>query len=132
KAAAATEGAATAAFKGSTAIFQPAFKHTPVATAVSAATLDRVVQALTTVPADFKVHSKIKRFTEGRAEAHKNGGPYDWGMGEALAVGTLLLDGLPVRLSGQDCERGTFTHRHAVFNDTETGAKYTPLNNIAE
>ena len=132
KAAAATEGAATAAFKGSNAVFQPAFKHTPVTTAVPAATLNRVVSALTSIPADFKVHSKIKRFTEGRAEAHKNGGPYDWGMGEALAVGTLLLDGLPVRLSGQDCERGTFTHRHAVFNDTETGAKYTPLNHIAD
>ena len=132
KAAAAAEGAATAVFKGSNAIFQPAFKHTPVTTAVSPATLDRVVSALTTIPDDFKVHSKIKRFTEGRAEAHKNGGPYDWGMGEALAVGTLLLDGLPVRLSGQDCERGTFTHRHAVFNDTETGTKYTPLNHIAD
>jgi 2-oxoglutarate dehydrogenase E1 component len=90
------------------------------------------VHALTTVPADFKVHSKIKRFNEARAEAHRNGGPYDWGMGEALAVGTLLLDGTPVRLSGQDCERGTFTHRHAVFNDTETGAKFTPLNHIVE
>ena len=132
RAAAAAESAETAVFKGSNAIFQPAFKHTPVATAVSAATLNRVVSALTTIPADFKVHSKIKRFTEGRAEAHKNGGPYDWGMGEALAVGTLLLDGSPVRLSGQDCERGTFTHRHAVFNDVESGAKYTPLNNIAD
>jgi 2-oxoglutarate dehydrogenase E1 component len=53
-------------------------------------------------------------------------------MGEALAMGTLLLDGTPVRLSGQDCERGTFTHRHAVFNDTETGEKYTPLNNLSD
>jgi 2-oxoglutarate dehydrogenase E1 component len=118
-------------FKGSTAVFQPAFKHTPVATAVDAATLDRIVQALTTIPDDFKVHSKIKRFVDGRAEAHRNGGPYDWGMGEALAFGSLLLEGSPVRLSGQDCERGTFTHRHAVFNDTETGTKYTPLNHIA-
>ncbi len=132
KAAAAANGDNSAApFKGSTAVFQPPFKHTPVTTAVDAATVDRVVAALTTVPADFKIHSKIKRFVEGRAEAHKNGGPYDWGMGEALAFGTLLLEGWPVRLSGQDCERGTFTHRHAVFNDTDTGAKYTPLNAIA-
>ncbi len=128
---AATTDHSTAPFKGSTAVFQPAYKHTPVATAVDAATIDKVVAALTTVPADFKIHSKIKRFVEGRAEAHKNGGPYDWGMGEALAFGTLLLEGSPVRLSGQDCERGTFTHRHSVFNDTDTGAKYTPLNNIA-
>jgi len=130
--AALAEGATTAVFKGSNAIFQPAFKHTPVTTAVSAAKLNQVVHALTSVPADFKVHSKIKRFNEARAEAHRNGGPYDWGMGEALAVGTLLLDGTPVRLSGQDCERGTFTHRHAVFNDIETGAKFTPLNHITE
>ena len=128
---AAVEHAETAVFKGSTAVFQPAFHHTPVTTAVSAATLDRVVKALTTVPEGFKVHSKIKRFIDGRAEAHKHGGPYDWGMGEALAFGTLLLDGLPIRLSGQDCERGTFTHRHSVFTDVETGAKYTPLNHVA-
>jgi 2-oxoglutarate dehydrogenase E1 component len=123
-------GVPASAYEGSNATFQPAFKHTPVNTAVDAAMIDQVVKALTTVPADFKIHSKIKRFIDGRAEAHKNGGPYDWGMGEALAFGTLLIDGTPVRLSGQDCERGTFTHRHAVFNDTETGAKFTPLNQI--
>ena len=132
KAAAAADTVTTDAFKGSTAVFQPAFTHTPVPTAVSAKVLDQVVKALTTVPADFKPHAKIKRFIEGRAEAHKNGGPYDWGMGEALAFGTLLLDGSPVRLSGQDCERGTFTHRHAVFNDVETGAKFTALNTISD
>ncbi|HEX7632268.1 MAG TPA: 2-oxoglutarate dehydrogenase E1 component, partial [Lacunisphaera sp.] len=131
-AAAAQDTVATDPYKGSTAIFQPAYNHTPVTTAVSAKVLDQVVKALTTVPADFKPHAKIKRFIEGRAEMHKNGGPYDWGMGEALAFGTLLLDGTPVRLSGQDCERGTFTHRHAVFNDVETGAKFTALNTIGE
>ncbi len=129
--AAAAENSATAAFQGSTAVFQPVFTHTPVTTAVSAATLDRVVRALTTVPEGFRVHSKIRRFIDGRAEAHKNGGPYDWGLGEALAFGTLLLDGMPIRLSGQDCERGTFTHRHSVFTDVETGAKYTPLKHVA-
>jgi len=128
----AAQGLSTEVFKGSTAIFQPGFSHKPVETAVSAATIDQVVKALTTVPENFKLHPKIKRFIDGRAEAHKNGGPYDWGMGEALAFGTLLLDGTPVRLSGQDSERGTFTHRHAVFNDTETAEKYTALNRIAE
>ena len=130
--AAAQSGTPIAAFKGSTAIFQPAFHFSPIHTAVSAETIDQVVKALTTVPADFKIHSKIKRFIDGRAEAHKHGGPYDWGMGEALAFGTLLLDGTPVRLSGQDCERGTFTHRHAVFNDVESSAKFTPLNAISD
>ena len=128
---AAAEAASTEVFKGSTAVFQPRFTHKPVETAVSTAIIDQVVKALTTVPESFKLHPKIKRFIDGRAEAHKNGGPYDWGMGEALAFGTLLLDGSPVRLSGQDCERGTFTHRHAVFNDTETGEKYTALNKIS-
>ena len=132
KAAAATDTVTKDAFKGSTAIFQPAYTHTPVTTAVSAAKLDQVVKALTTVPAGFKVHAKIKRFIDSRAEAHKNSGPYDWGLGEALAFGTLLLDGTPIRLSGQDCERGTFTHRHAVFNDPETGAKLTALNQISD
>ncbi len=130
--AAAAEKSAAGAFRGSTAIFQPDFTHTPVTTAVSAAAIDQVVRALTTVPDGFKVHSKIKRFIDGRAEAHKHGGPYDWGMGEALAFGTLLQDGLPIRLSGQDCERGTFTHRHSVFTDVETGAKYTPLNHVTD
>jgi len=127
---AAAEGIAKAAFKGSTAVFQPDFTHKPVDTAVGPEIIDQVVKALTTVPENFQLHPKIKRFVSHRAEAHKNGGPYDWGMGEALAFGTLLLDGTPVRLSGQDCERGTFTHRHSVFNDMETAEKYIPLNHI--
>ncbi len=117
-------------FKGSTAIFQPAYSHTPVTTAVSAEVIDRVFHGLTTVPASFKLHPKIQRFVDTRATAHKNGGPFDWGMGEALALGSLLLEGIPVRLSGQDTERGTFTHRHSVFHDTESAEKYTPLNNL--
>ncbi|HEY4302350.1 MAG TPA: 2-oxoglutarate dehydrogenase E1 component [Candidatus Didemnitutus sp.] len=120
------------AFKGSTAVFQPDYSHTPVNTAVPAAMVDQVFAGLTTVPAGFKVHPKIQRFIDTRAAAHKAGGPFDWGMGEALAFGTLLLDGIPVRVSGQDSERGTFTHRHAVFNDIETGEKYKPLNHLAE
>ena len=118
-------------FKGSTAVFQPAYSHAPVATAVSAKVIDQIVAGLTTVPAGFKVHPKIQRFIDGRATAHNNHGPFDWGMGEALAFGSLLLDGTPVRLSGQDSERGTFTHRHAVFIDHATGAKYKPLNHLA-
>ena len=119
-------------FTGSTAIFQPGYSHTTVATAISPAAVDQVFRALTTVPAGFKVHAKIQRFIEARVAAHKGGGPFDWGMGEALAYGSLLAEGTPIRLSGQDCERGTFTHRHSVFTDVETGAKYKPLNHIVE
>ncbi len=119
-------------FTGSNAIFQPNYSHATITTAISPKIVDQVFQALTTVPAGFKIHSKIQRFIDTRAAAHKAGGPFDWGMGEALAFGSLLVEGKPIRLSGQDCERGTFTHRHAVFTDVETGAKYKSLNHITE
>ncbi len=121
-----------AKFKGSTAVFQPGYSHTPVPTGASPALLDQVVRGLTRVPANFKVNPKIKRFLDARTEAHKNGGPVDWGFGEALAFGTLLTEGTPVRLSGQDCERGTFSHRHAVLYDFDTREKYVPLLNLDE
>ena len=117
-------------FVGSTAVFQPDYHFKAVNTGVPAATIDRVVAALTNVPADFKLNPKIKRFLEARAQAHKDGGPIDWGFAEALAFGTLLIENIPVRLSGQDCERGTFSHRHAVLHDMETQATYTPLCNL--
>jgi len=119
-------------FKESTAEFQPPFNFTPVKTTVSPELLDKCVQGLTRVPANFKLNPKIKRFLEARVQAHKEGGPVDWGFGEALAFGTLLLEGTPVRLSGQDCERGTFSHRHAVLYDFETREKYVPLLNLDE
>ncbi len=118
------------AFKGSTAVFQPSYRHTAVETGAPAAEIERVVRALTTVSGDFKLNPKIKRLLDGRLHAWRDGGPVDWGLGEALAFGTLLVEGAPVRLSGQDCERGTFSHRHAVLFDSETGATYTPLKNL--
>ncbi len=119
-----------AVFKGSTAEFQPGYSFAKVETKVSAKLIDQVFAGLTRIPDGFKIHPKIKRFVDARAEAHKNGGPFDWGMGEALAFGTLMLEGTPIRLSGQDCERGTFSHRHAVWSDVETGQKYSPLKNL--
>jgi 2-oxoglutarate dehydrogenase E1 component len=92
--------------------------------------LDAIVKGLTTVPETFKVNPKIRRLLDGRLAAFRDGGPVDWGFGEALAFGSLLVEGRPVRLSGQDCERGTFSHRHAVLTDIETGQKYTPLKNL--
>jgi 2-oxoglutarate dehydrogenase E1 component len=117
-------------FRGSTAIFQPVYQHTPVKTGVAPALLEKCVQGLTSVPANFKVNPKIKRLLETRLHAYKEGGPVDWGFGEALAFGTLLLEGIPIRLSGQDCERGTFSHRHAVLYDHETREKYVPLQHL--
>jgi 2-oxoglutarate dehydrogenase E1 component len=117
-------------FKGSTAQFQPEYHHTPVMTGVPVEEIDRIVRGLTTVPETFRLNPKIKRLLDARAQAHKDGGPVDWGFGEALAFGSLLVEGTPVRLSGQDCERGTFSHRHAVLVDAETGEKYTPLKNL--
>jgi 2-oxoglutarate dehydrogenase E1 component len=120
------------AFKGSTAVFQPGYRHTAVETGAPPAEIEHAIRGLTTVPATFKINPKIKRLLDGRLQAHRDGGPVDWGLGEALALGTLLLEGTPVRLSGQDCERGTFSHRHAVLFDAETGEKYTPLKNLSQ
>ena len=117
-------------FRGSTAIFQPVYQHTPVQTGVTPALLEKCVHGLTSVPANFKANPKIKRLLDNRLHAFKEGGPVDWGFGEALAFGTLLLEGIPVRLSGQDCERGTFSHRHAVLYDHETREKYVPLQHL--
>lgn len=93
--------------------------------------LVKIGTAITKVPANFTTHKTIKRFMDARLGAIESGEGIDWATGEALAFGSLLLDGHPVRLSGQDSERGTFTQRHSVLNDQETGETYTPLNNIA-
>ncbi len=119
-------------FHGSTAVFQPDYHFKPVITGISPDTLGQIVRGLNKVPADFKLNPKIKRFLEARAQAFKEGGPVDWGFGEALAFGSLLVEGTPVRLSGQDTQRGTFSHRHAVLHDAETHETYTPLLNLDE
>ena len=117
-------------FEGSNAIFQPDFHFKPVPTGASAALIERAVRGLTTVPEGFNPNPKIKRFLEVRAQAHRDGGPIDWGFAEALAFGTLVLEQVPIRLSGQDCERGTFSHRHAVLHDRDTNATYAPLKHL--
>ncbi|MCF7687974.1 MAG: 2-oxoglutarate dehydrogenase E1 component [Cephaloticoccus sp.] len=117
-------------FEGSTAVFQPLFNFNMVDTSVPPELIARVVQGLTNLPASFKPNRKIQRFLDNRTTAHRNGGPIDWGFAEALAFGTLVLENIPIRLSGQDCERGTFSHRHAVLHDMETGEAYAPLKNL--
>ncbi len=104
----------------------------PHATAVSEALLERVVVGITSFAENFHLHPKLHGFVEKRREAWEKGGPIDWAYGEALAFGTLVLEGTPVRLSGQDSGRGTFSQRHLVFYDAETGHKYCPLQHVAD
>jgi 2-oxoglutarate dehydrogenase E1 component len=107
--------------------FTNRYTHEPVPTGVSDATLDRIADAIGTFPDGFTVHPNLLKTLLGRAENIKRRGAVDWGTGEALAFGSLVLEGTPVRLSGQDSRRGTFTQRHAVVVDYETGADYYPL-----
>jgi 2-oxoglutarate dehydrogenase E1 component len=95
---------------------------------------DRVVellQMLTTLPDGFHPHSKIESGLRARKQMARGERPLDWSAGEALAFGTLATEGVRVRLSGQDTERGTFSHRHAVLHDVENGHRYMPLQNLA-
>ncbi|MEO8513028.1 MAG: multifunctional oxoglutarate decarboxylase/oxoglutarate dehydrogenase thiamine pyrophosphate-binding subunit/dihydrolipoyllysine-residue succinyltransferase subunit [Ignavibacteria bacterium] len=93
--------------------------------------LKKIVEILTTLPADFHLHPKLKKFIETRREFLTGDVQVDWSFAEALAYGTLLLEGIPVRLSGQDSARGTFSQRHVVLTDMETEEEIIPLNNIA-
>ncbi len=104
---------------------------TSQATAVSPALLERVVNGITYFPENFHLHPKLHGFVEKRKEAWEKGGPIDWAYGEALAFGSLVLEGTPVRLSGQDSGRGTFSQRHLVFYDAETGRQHAPLQHLA-
>jgi 2-oxoglutarate dehydrogenase E1 component len=99
-------------------------------TGVERATLKRLGMRLTEVPQGFNVHRTIARFLENRRQMMETGEGIDWATAEALAFATVLEDGHPVRLSGQDVERGTFSQRHSVLYDQETEARFIPLNNI--
>lgn len=104
--------------------------NNPGDTAVSAATAQKIGRALTAVPAGFDLNPKIARQLDAKKKMFETGEGFDWATAEALAYGSLTLEGFPVRLSGQDCGRGTFSHRHAVLTDQTTEKKYIPLNNI--
>ena len=90
-----------------------------------------ISQRLTTYPADFHIHPKIKKLLEQRVEMGQGKRAMDYAMAEACAFGSLVLDGTPVRLSGQDSRRGTFNQRHSALVDTETEKLYIPLANLA-
>ncbi len=101
-------------------------------TGVPMETLKRIGKHLTEVPEGFSVHRTIKRFLNNRSQMIETGQGIDWAMGEALAFGSLLAEGHPVRLSGQDCERGTFSQRHSVLYDQQDESRYIPLNHVAK
>jgi 2-oxoglutarate dehydrogenase E1 component len=101
-------------------------------TAVRLETLRQVGTALTQAPEGFKANRKILRQLQAKAKMFESGEGIDWATAEALAFGTLLLEGHPVRLSGQDCNRGTFSQRHASLVDQETEERYVPLAHIAD
>ncbi|WCJ19551.1 2-oxoglutarate dehydrogenase mitochondrial [Euphorbia peplus] len=99
-------------------------------TGVSPDVLKQVGKAITTLPDNLTPHINLKRIYAERAQMIEKEEGIDWALAEALAFGTLLTEGNHVRLSGQDVERGTFSHRHAIVHDQETGEKYCPLDHI--
>ena len=102
-----------------------------VTTTASRDALATVMEAVVGLPEDFAVHKKLARLVVDRRRKQFEEGTIDWAFAEALAFGTLLLEGAPVRLSGQDSGRGTFSQRHAILYDQTDGTRYLPLNHIA-
>jgi 2-oxoglutarate dehydrogenase E1 component len=122
-----------ARFRESTAIFQPEYTSESEPTAISEKTLKTIVDGLTRIPGGFDIQPKIKRIVvEHQRKIFEEGGPFEWHYAEALAFGSLLLEGIPIRLSGQDSSRGTFSTRHSVLYDAKTGKPYVPLMHLAE
>ena len=109
--------------------YDPAYE---VPTHVDMERLRTIGERLTHAPDGFSVHPKIAKLLQQRAEMVAGTRRVDWGMAEALAFGSLLTEGMPVRLTGQDSRRGTFNHRHAALIDTRTGGDYVPLAHIAD
>ncbi|XP_027936954.1 2-oxoglutarate dehydrogenase, mitochondrial-like [Vigna unguiculata] len=99
-------------------------------TGVKPEILKNVGKAITLLPENFNPHKAVKRIYEQRSQMVETGEDIDWGFAEALAFATLIVEGNHVRLSGQDVERGTFSHRHAVVHDQTTGERYCPLDHV--
>ena len=101
-----------------------------ISTKTSLEILQSSAKLMTTLPEGFTAHPKVLKLIDSRAEMMKGEGRIDWGMGELLAYGSLMFEGTPVRISGQDVIRGTFTHRHAGYFDVKTGECYMPFSQI--
>ena len=112
---------------GTTASDHPVIEHQ---TAISRATVELIGNAHNNQPPGFHVHPKLQQLLTKRVEMSREGG-IDWGFGELLSLGSLLLEGKTVRMAGQDSRRGTFVQRHAVFHDRENGQEWLPLRNLS-
>ena len=111
-----------------TTSFEDIYQPIPT-TAADYQTLTKVLERCTTLPEEFNLHPKLKNLLDKRREVLR-GAPIDWGFAETLAFGSLVLEGTPVRLAGEDVSRGTFTQRHLAFSDYETGEVYNPLTKL--
>src|SRR4029077_19570029 len=105
--------------------------HNAPSTRVAADVLRKLNQQLHAVPQGFTVHPKLIKQLDRRREAFERDGELDWANAEALAFAPLVTEGVPVRLTGQDTERGTFSHRHSVLHDAKTGAAYAPMQHLS-
>jgi 2-oxoglutarate dehydrogenase E1 component len=116
------------------AVSQDALEHAQggESTAVPLSTLQQIATALGSVPEGFMLNPKLSRMLEERRALNEDENAIDWAFGEALAFGSLVYEGTPVRLSGQDSGRGTFSQRHLVLYDAQSGREHVPLNNIRE
>tara|TARA_R110002096_G_scaffold206192_8_gene392372 strand:- start:13438 stop:16242 length:2805 start_codon:yes stop_codon:yes gene_type:complete len=120
-------------FAGSSAVIQLPYSHAPFETGIEEDKLRHIAKRLGELPEGFKANDKLdKRFLAVRRKAAEKGGPFNWAFAESLAFGSLLIEGYAVRLSGQDCRRGTFSQRHVVLYDVETRERYFPLKNVAK
>src|SRR5437764_9704081 len=100
-------------------------------TSVPSEMLRKIGEGLSKLPPNFTIYPKLERILAARADAYRGKRPLDWAAAEALALGSLLVEGTPIRFVGQDVQRGTFSHRHASLHDYNTGAKYYPLANLS-
>ena len=112
--------------------FHGKYSHKPSKTGISGERIDALAEKLGSPPPGFALHRKIHKLLSNRRAAVEKGEGIDWANAEALAMGSLLEEGHPVRLSGQDVGRGTFSHRHCVLTDTKTGGQFVPLNALGE
>jgi 2-oxoglutarate dehydrogenase E1 component len=112
--------------------FHGNFSHDPVPTHVEKSKLIKLAHQLNRTPANFTVFTKLERLLKKRQENVEKGSDIDWANAESLAFASMLIEGVPIRLSGQDCGRGTFSQRHSVLIDTKTGKNFVPLNHLSD